>query len=191
MHDFYLVQWFMTLFAHILPLNQVQQIWTYLFSEKVEFLFFITVAILMQLESTLLSLDLTQTLGLINNIAGMINIKKLVSDANRLLRFTPHSFIAGDFLINTGSLQQFEEMEALRVNEYFARRWWELEALDYREDKTLCLISLDDLVKIEKRLLLDLRDFKVYNVMHMKGSFHMVQPQPADHAIYIKFLQCY
>jgi len=78
----------MTLFAHILPLNQVQQIWTYLFSEKVEFLFFITVAILMQLESTLLSLDLTQTLGLINNIAGMINIKKLVSDANRLLKFT-------------------------------------------------------------------------------------------------------
>jgi hypothetical protein len=164
----------MTLFAHILPLNQVQQIWTYLFSEKVEFLFFITVAILMQLESTLLSLDLTQTLGLINNIAGMINIKKLVSDANRLLKFTPHSFIAGDFLINTGSLQQFEDMEALRVNEYFARRWWELEALDYREDKTLCLISLDDLVKVEKRLLLDLRDFKVYNVMHMKGSFHMV-----------------
>jgi len=65
-------------------------------------------------------------------------------------------------------------MEALRVNEYVARRWWELEALDYREDKTLCLISLDDLVKVEKRLLLDLRDFKVYNVMHMKGSFHMV-----------------
>jgi TBC domain-containing protein kinase-like protein len=104
MHDFYLVQWFMTLFAHTLPLNQVQQIWTYLFSEKVEFLFFITVAILMQLEPTLLSLDLTQTLGLINNIAGMINIKKLICDANRLLKFTPHSFIAGDFLITTGSL---------------------------------------------------------------------------------------
>ncbi len=77
------------------------------------------------------------------------------------------------------------------MNEYFARRWWELEALDYREDKKLCLISLDDLVKVERRLLLDLREFKVYNVMHTKGSFHMVQPQPADHPIYIKFLQCY
>lgn len=82
-------------------------------------------------------------------------------------------------------------MEALRQNEYFARRWWELEALDHRQDKQLCLISLEDLIKIEKKLLLDLREFKIYNVMHMKGSFHMVTPVNTDHQIYIKFLSSY
>ena len=45
-HDFYLVQWVMTLFAHTLPISQVIQLWTYLFTQKVEFLFFITTAIL-------------------------------------------------------------------------------------------------------------------------------------------------
>jgi TBC domain-containing protein kinase-like protein len=29
-HDFYLVQWFMTLFAHILPLQEVTLMWTHL-----------------------------------------------------------------------------------------------------------------------------------------------------------------
>lgn len=31
-HDFYIVQWFMTLFAHTLPVPSVVQLWTYLFT---------------------------------------------------------------------------------------------------------------------------------------------------------------
>jgi len=48
-HDFYIVQWFMTLFAHTLPVPQVAELWTYLFAQKVEYLFFVTIAILMLL----------------------------------------------------------------------------------------------------------------------------------------------
>jgi len=33
----------------------------------------------------------------------------------------------------------------LRQSDYFARRWWELEALDYQEDKTISLVLLEDL----------------------------------------------
>ena len=61
-HDFYLVQWFMTLFAHTLPIPQVVQLWTYLFTQKVEYLFFITVAILEQLRDKLVEMDLNSTL---------------------------------------------------------------------------------------------------------------------------------
>ena len=32
LHDYYLVQWFVALFAHTLPLKLVQTIWTYLFT---------------------------------------------------------------------------------------------------------------------------------------------------------------
>lgn len=45
-HNLYLVCWVMTLFAHTLPINLVVNIWTDLFCEKVEYLFFITIAIL-------------------------------------------------------------------------------------------------------------------------------------------------
>ena len=38
------------------------QLWTYLFTQKVEYLFFITVAILEQLKDRLLEMDLNSTL---------------------------------------------------------------------------------------------------------------------------------
>lgn len=67
-HDLYLVCWVMTLFAHTIALDKVVNIWTDLFCERVEFLFYITLAILSQLKNKLLLLDLNSTLSIINNI---------------------------------------------------------------------------------------------------------------------------
>ena len=89
LHDFYLVQWVMTLFAHTLPIPQVVQLWTYLFTQKVEFLFFITTAILMQLKDQLVEMDLNNTLQVINNIAGLVCIKKLIKDALNMMERCP------------------------------------------------------------------------------------------------------
>ena len=80
-HDFYIVQWFMTLFAHTLPIPQVVQLWTYLFTQKVEFLFFVTISILGQLKQKLLKLDLNGTLQIINNISGLVSIPKVIKRA--------------------------------------------------------------------------------------------------------------
>jgi hypothetical protein len=67
-HDLYLVQWIMTLFSHTLPYQHVVLLWTDLFCEKVEFLFFISVAILIELKEKLMLLDLNTLLSTINNI---------------------------------------------------------------------------------------------------------------------------
>ena len=88
-HDFYLVQWVMTLFAHTLPIPQVVQLWTYLFTQKVEFLFFITTAILKQLSDRMIEMDLNATLQVINNIAGLVCIKKLIKDALDMMEKCP------------------------------------------------------------------------------------------------------
>ena len=137
-HDFYLVQWVMTLFAHTLPIPQVVQLWTYLFTQKVEFLFFITTAILKQLSDRLIEMDLNATLQVINNIAGLVCIKKLIKDALDMMEKCPQSFIAGDFLLDVDSY--VKEVEALSHQEFFARRWWQLECLDYRPEIELCLL---------------------------------------------------
>ena len=34
----------------------------------------------------------------------------------------------------------------LKQNEYFAKRWWELEYLDYREDIEVCLVTVEDVI---------------------------------------------
>ena len=59
--------------------------------------------------------------------------------------------------------QQIKEVVALRQNEYFARRWWELEYLDYRRECELSLLAINDLVdRIARtdRVLIDIRSFE-------------------------------
>lgn len=54
-HSLYLIKWFMTLFAHTLPLKVLTQIiWVDLFCEKVDYLFFLALAILVLLKDRLL-----------------------------------------------------------------------------------------------------------------------------------------
>lgn len=54
-----------------------------------EFLFFITTAILKQLKDRLLEMDLNSTLQVINNIAGMVCIKTLIRDALSMMEKCP------------------------------------------------------------------------------------------------------
>ena len=54
-HSLYLIKWFMTLFAHTLPMKALSQIiWIDLFCERVDYLFFIAIAILIVLKDRLL-----------------------------------------------------------------------------------------------------------------------------------------
>ena len=66
-----------------------------------------------------------------------------------------------------------DDMEALKSNEFFAKRWWDLARLDYKRDIKFCLISCEDLQLVEHRILIDVRRFKEYNSCHLKGSFNM------------------
>jgi hypothetical protein len=53
---------------------------------------------------------------------------------------TPESFISNDF---TPDLD--EDLEMLKSNEYFAKRWWELLRLEYNHKIPIFLISCHDL----------------------------------------------
>jgi len=62
------------------------------------------------------------------------------------------------------------------MNEYFAKRWWELDILDYKQSIDICLISAEDLLtklKRKDRILIDVRPFDKYQACHIKGSFNM------------------
>ena len=54
-HSLYLIKWFMTMFAHTLPMRVLHDvIWLDLLCERVDYLFFIAVSILMSLRDRLL-----------------------------------------------------------------------------------------------------------------------------------------
>lgn len=53
-----------------------------------------------------------------------------------------------------------QPIDELRKNEYFSRRWWELENLDYNSNICIPLISVDDCVELKKnKILIDVRPF--------------------------------
>ena len=122
----------------------------------------------------MIEMDLTSTLQVINNIAGLVCIKKLIKDALDMMERCPQSFIVVDFVLDVDS--HVREVEALSHNEFFARRWWQLECLDYRPEIELCLLSIEDLierVKSSERILIDIRPYKQFEECHLKGSFFM------------------
>lgn len=80
-HDLYLVCWVMTLFAHTITIEKVKDIWTDLFCERVEFIFYVSLAILVLLKDKLMLLDFNGTLQIINNIQGLIDIAKVLQKA--------------------------------------------------------------------------------------------------------------
>ena len=54
-HSLYLIKWFMTLFAHTLPMNVLHNIiWIDLLCERVDYLFFLALAIIISLREKLL-----------------------------------------------------------------------------------------------------------------------------------------
>jgi hypothetical protein len=90
--------------VHTLKLDVVEAIWTYLFTQRVEFLFFICLAIFKQLQPMLLTQDLNQTLEMINSIKSLIDGPLLARDSLFYLQQTPLSFIANDLIAPTDDL---------------------------------------------------------------------------------------
>jgi hypothetical protein len=100
---------------------------------------------------------------------------------------TPESFISHDF---TPDLT--EDRNLLKQNEYFAKRWWEIQIWDYNAEIQLFLITTSDMQKVEKKLIIDSRPFKDYNVCHLKGSFHMSTYEDMNSLkVYCRFIRAY
>ena len=84
------------------------------------------------------------------------------------------------------------DLEVLKKNEFFAKRWWELERLDYSQSHFLPLITVEELAALENRIIIDIRSFKDYSLCHMKGSFNMhPQAEQSELKTYINFAKAY
>lgn len=124
------------------------------------------------------------------------NINHILKDAREMKNIAPHSFIASDLTFKSTQEKKgqngLQPIDELRKNEYFSKRWWELESMDYNPSITIPLISVDDCVELKKnKILIDIRPFtraqynvysiedneenKLYNFLdcHVKNSYYM------------------
>ena len=73
-----------------------------------------------------------------------------------------------------------------------AQRWWEIERIEQSQGIKQPLLSVDELLQLENRIVIDTRSFADYSQMHFKGSFNMPpDPSPADLQTYTNFTRSY
>lgn len=84
------------------------------------------------------------------------------------------------------------DLEALRQNEYLSQRWWELERIEYSSGIRLPLLTVDELLGIDARIVIDTRPFAQYSLAHFKGSFNMAPGAgESDLQTYANFARSY
>jgi TBC domain-containing protein kinase-like protein len=88
--DLYAIPWFLTMFAHVFPLQKIFHLWDTLLLGSSAFPLCIGVAILKQLRTILLNSDFNECILLFSELPE-INIIKCVSDSIELFCWTPTS----------------------------------------------------------------------------------------------------
>lgn len=117
------------------------------------------------------------------------DVNRILQDARDMSNFAPHSFICSDLTFNpfkkdSGS-KGLQPLDKLRQNDYFSRRWWELENLDYSSEICIPLISVDDCVELKKnKILIDVRPFG-------RHQYHVYGIKDQEENKYANFLDCH
>jgi TBC domain-containing protein kinase-like protein len=88
--DLYAIPWFLTMFAHVFPLQKIFHLWDSLLLYSSAFPLCIGIAILKQLRNILLSFDFNECILLFSELPE-INIAKCVTDSIEIYRKTPPS----------------------------------------------------------------------------------------------------
>jgi len=115
----------------------------------------------------------------------------MLEDARNMKNFVPHSFISSELTFQPQSVKdkqagaQLNKNSDKHQNEYFARRWWEQQELDYSNEICIPLISVEDCVNLKKnKILVDVRPF---NVM----QYQVFQITNTEDNKYANFLDCH
>ncbi|KAK2151091.1 hypothetical protein LSH36_376g04007 [Paralvinella palmiformis] len=88
--ELYAIPWFLTMYAHVFPLNKIFHLWDTLLLGNSSFPLYIGVAILQQLRDQLLSFGFNECILLFSDMP-QIDIYKVVQESVRLFRITPRS----------------------------------------------------------------------------------------------------
>jgi hypothetical protein len=98
--DHYLVPWFMTLFAHVLPMEQLYRCWDMMVQGPSAFPLFIAVAVMISLRDILLARDVTGCMMFFSNVL-TIDMDEMMRLSLITLECTPPSFVEAVAQFNT------------------------------------------------------------------------------------------
>jgi TBC domain-containing protein kinase-like protein len=167
--DLYAIPWFLTMFAHIFPLQKIFHLWDTLLLGSSAFPLCIGMAILKQLRTILLNSDFNECILLFSELPE-INIIKCVSDSIELFCWTPTSCLYREHSESetekvrsaTGFVNEFElDMSPIGLEQMRAELCPRISTKD--------ILSLYD-VKSSKLVLIDVRTAAEFAQGHIFNS---------------------
>jgi serine/threonine protein kinase len=105
--ELYAIPWFLTLFAHVLPIEKIFKLWdALLLSSSSHYLpIFLAIGMMKQLRSNLLHSDFNSAMTLFQNMQG-IDIRRAIKDADHIVERTPKSILTSP---KTFTLQYYND----------------------------------------------------------------------------------
>jgi serine/threonine protein kinase len=93
--ELYAIPWFLTLFAHVLPIEKIFKLWDALLlsSSSHHLPIFLAIGMMRQLRSNLLHSDFNSAMTLFQNMQG-IDIRRAIKDADHIVERTPKSILS-------------------------------------------------------------------------------------------------
>jgi len=162
--DLYAISWFLTLFAHMLPLDRLYILWDTLLTGPAELTLFVGIAIMKEMRSTLLPLDFNNCILFFSHLPDF-DISEVVREANRCYEITPKSL--------TVILPHKDNADD--------NRWWEKKMiLDQLQTEYSPRIIMEDLINIKGKVtVLDIRRPEEYGPAHYIGSINLNHRDPS------------
>jgi serine/threonine protein kinase/rhodanese-related sulfurtransferase len=166
--ELYTISWFLTLFAHILSLDEIFKVWDVLLISPPVMPLFIAVAILKQFRTSLLKFDFNQCILFFSNFPSF-NISLCLKEAKETFDNTPPS-VTMQHHTNTDSTSNS------------SLRWWE-KRISVEELSTYLTprISVSDVVSSSFHYtILDVRNHQDFTSVHYPQSIHIPSMKKKD-----------
>ncbi|KAG2392700.1 hypothetical protein C9374_011425 [Naegleria lovaniensis] len=162
--ELYAISWFLTLFAHSLPIEKIYKLWDAIILGSADLPIFIAVAILKQMRTRILQADFHNAMYIFQNIQG-VDIMQVLEDCKRIEEKTPRGLTCPKCLQQSPSSPYYISIEGYNKDCLYPR----ITMQDF-EKSTLPSISF----------IIDIRPKVDFDNHHEPSAFHITRFKPDD-----------
>ncbi|KAJ8325709.1 hypothetical protein O5D80_005909 [Batrachochytrium dendrobatidis] len=160
--ELFAISWFMTLYAHVFPLDKIYHLWDYFLVAPPFIFIYVGVFILQQHRDQLLQSDFSQAMLFFSEMPS-IDVEKCIVYSIQAVKITPPSLLSHLHLAHTASPQDPNMLFATKRFSFMSSK-----------KGIVGRLGIDDLIQMRKHsVLLDIRRLDMFQRGHIAGSLHL------------------
>ncbi|EGC31378.1 hypothetical protein DICPUDRAFT_82742 [Dictyostelium purpureum] len=154
--NLYAIPWFITVFAHVLPIDKLEILWDSILLCPSSLPNFIAVSMLTQFRNSILKMSFENGIKMISMIPS-INVHQCVKDALHMFNITPLSTTVNKFVSNAD-----QEL------------WWMQEVpIEKRKLELFPRIDIHDLINDTLKIIIDIRPQNMFQQLYYPNSINI------------------